>query len=138
MGSAGRLSPVENLACETGDEVAVDPDGTLVFLGRIDDAFKVQGQFVRPVEVERSLAAVPGVADCLVLLDRDRNGVAMVVAKIVPAKDAHDDLVRRVLRRARADLPPFAVPSRVELVGALSRSDRGKLLRPKGERAEPR
>jgi acyl-coenzyme A synthetase/AMP-(fatty) acid ligase len=139
VGSAGTLSPVENGGCETGDEVAVDPDGSLVFLGRIDDAFKVQGQFVRPVEVERCLAAVPGVADCLVLLDHDRHGVAAVVAKIVPAKDApHDDLVRRVLRRARTDLPPFAVPGRVELVGALSRSDRGKLQRPKGEPAEPR
>jgi acyl-coenzyme A synthetase/AMP-(fatty) acid ligase len=139
VGAGGRLSPVDNRDCETGDEVAVDPDGALVFLGRIDDAFKVQGQFVRPVEVERCLAAVPGVADCLVVLDHDRNDVAVVVAKIVPAEEArHDDLVRRVLRRARADLPRFAVPSRVDLVGALARSDRGKVQRPKGEPAEPR
>jgi benzoate-CoA ligase len=139
VGSGGRLSPVENRVCETGDEVAVDPDGTLVFLGRIDDAFKVQGQFVRPVEVERCLAAVAGVSDCLVLLDHDSNGVATVVARIVAAEEArHDDLVRRVLRRARASLPRFAVPGRVDLVPVLSRSDRGKLQRPKVEPAEPR
>jgi acyl-coenzyme A synthetase/AMP-(fatty) acid ligase len=139
VGSCGTLTPVEDGACETGDEVAVDADGTLVFLGRVDDAFKVRGQFVRPVEVERCLCAVPGVVDCLVALDRDRNGVAAVVAKVVAVEAArHDDLVRGVLRRARASLPPFAVPGRVEIVEALSRSDRGKLQRPKVEPAEPR
>jgi acyl-coenzyme A synthetase/AMP-(fatty) acid ligase len=137
VGSGGTLWPVEGVACETGDEVAVEADGALVFLGRVDDAFKVKGQFVRPVEVERCLTVVPGVADCLVLPDRDESGVATVVAKIVPsAAGGHDDLVRRVLRHARASLPPFAVPARVELVEELARTDRGKLQRPRVDRAE--
>jgi acyl-coenzyme A synthetase/AMP-(fatty) acid ligase len=137
VGSGGMLSPVEGVACETGDEVAVEADGALVFLGRIDDAFKVKGQFVRPVEVERCLTTVPGVVECLVLPDRDESGVTLVIARIVPSTAArHDDLVRRVLRHARASLPPFAVPERVEMVKELPRSDRGKLQRPRIERAE--
>ncbi len=131
LGSGGALSPVAGDWCETGDEVAVEPDGTLVFLGRVDDSFKVKGQFVRPVEVERCLAAVVGVAECLVFAERDRDGIATVVARVVPAEQApRGDLARRVLRHARTSLPPFAVPERVELVDALSRSDRGKVRRP--------
>jgi benzoate-CoA ligase len=139
VGSGGTLLPVEGLACDTGDEVAVGADGALVFLGRVDDAFKVRGQFVRPVEVERCLTLVPGVVDCLVLADRDESGVASVAAKIVPsAAGGGDDLVRRVLRHARASLPPFAVPGRVELVKELARTDRGKLRRPRVELGDRR
>lgn len=135
VGSRGMLSAVDGEWCETGDEVAVESDGALVFLGRLDDGFKVKGQFVRPVEAERCLSAVTGVAECLVLREDDPSGVATVVAKIVPAEGARsDELVRRVLRHARARLLPFAVPARVDLVEALVRSDRGKLKRPGPER----
>jgi acyl-coenzyme A synthetase/AMP-(fatty) acid ligase len=130
VGSHGTLSPVEGEWCETGDEVGVEPDGALVFLGRLDDGFKVKGQFVRPVEVERCLSTVAGVAECLVVSESDPSGIATVVAKIVPAEGAGGgDLMRRVLRHARGGLPPFAVPARVDFVAALPRTDRGKLKR---------
>jgi acyl-coenzyme A synthetase/AMP-(fatty) acid ligase len=130
VGRNGELTAPEGEWCETGDEVEVDARGAFVFLGRSDDRFKVQGQFVRPVEIERCLAAVDGVAECLVAPERDASGLPVVVARIVAAEAVESaDLVRRVLRHARERLPPFAVPKRVDLVAALGRSDRGKLER---------
>lgn len=130
VGRDGQLTAPEGGWCETGDEVEVDARGAFVFLGRSDDHFKVQGQFVRPVEIERCLAAVDGVEECLVVPERDASGLPVVVARIVAAEAAaSDELVRRVLRRARERLPSFAVPERVELVASLPRSERGKLER---------
>jgi acyl-coenzyme A synthetase/AMP-(fatty) acid ligase len=130
VGRDGKLTAPEGGWCETGDEVEVDARGAFVFLGRSDDRFKVQGQFVRPVEIERCLAAVDGVEECLVVPERDASGLPVVVARIVAAEAAtSDELVRRVLRRARERLPSFAVPERVELVASLPRSERGKLER---------
>ena len=130
VGRDGQLTAPEGGWCETGDEVEVDARGAFVFLGRSDDRFKVQGQFVRPVEIERCLAAVDGVEECLVVPERDASGLPVVVARIVAAEAvASDELVRRVLRRARERLPSFAVPERVDLVASLPRSERGKLER---------
>jgi acyl-coenzyme A synthetase/AMP-(fatty) acid ligase len=130
VGTNGGLAAPEGEWCETGDEVEVDAHGGFVFLGRSDDRFKVHGQFVRPVEIERCLAGVEGVRECLVVPERDASGLPVVVARIVAAEAvASDELIRRVLGRARERLPSFAVPERVELVASLPRSARGKLER---------
>ena len=131
VGRAGKLEPPEGEWCDTGDEVEVGVDGMLAFLGRRDDRFKVKGQFLHPVEVERSLAEVRGVAECLVVAEPDASGLAVVVAKVVADEEVttREELVRRLLRHARARLEPFAVPERIDVVESLPRSERGKLVR---------
>lgn len=129
-GRAGSLAPLVGEWCDTGDEVAIAPEGVVVFLGRRDDRFKVKGRFLHPIEVERALAADPAVAECLVRAETDENGLTIVVAEIVAAgPERGDDLARRVMRRARAALESFEVPARVDVVEALPRNARGKLVR---------
>jgi fatty acid CoA ligase FadD22 len=131
IGENGALGPVEGEWCDTGDEVEVERDGGVRFLGRRDDRFKVKGRFLHPLEVERVLAAAPGVTECMVVSEPDPSGLARLVARVVPAADAAGgpDLVRRLMRHARERLEPFAVPDRVDFVDSLPRSERGKLLR---------
>jgi acyl-coenzyme A synthetase/AMP-(fatty) acid ligase len=130
LGRGGVTLPPDGEWCETGDEVEVAADGSIVFLGRSDDRFKVEGRFLHPLEVEQVLAEVPGVVACLVVAERDSSGLPMAVAKVVPGEGTSTDgLVRRLLRHARARLEPFAVPRRVDLVDSLPRNARGKLER---------
>jgi benzoate-CoA ligase len=130
VGSAGRLAPPEGDWCDTGDEVAVDDAGEVVFLGRRDDRFKVKGRFLHPVEVERVIAAVPGVVECLASGEKDEDGLAILSVKVVAEPGRDEAELRRALSRAaRARLPSHAEPARIELVDALPRSARGKLLR---------
>ena len=129
IGRAGELASPEGAWCETGDDVEVCADGTLIFLGRRDDRFKVKGRFLHPLEVERVLAAVPGVAECLVTRDADASGITVVVARIVSDGTAGDVVARAVMQQARARLEPHARPARVDVVAALPRSPRGKLQR---------
>jgi acyl-coenzyme A synthetase/AMP-(fatty) acid ligase len=130
IGQAGELARPGGEWCETGDEVEVADDGALRFLGRSDDRFRVKGRFLHPLEVERALADVPGVTECLAVCEADASGLPEVVLKVVPsARAVAKDLVRTVLQTARARLERFAVPARVDLVASLPRTPRGKLKR---------
>jgi amino acid adenylation domain-containing protein len=51
----------------TGDRVRWRGDGTLEYLGRIDQQLKIRGYRIEPGEVEATLRRHPAVADCVVL-----------------------------------------------------------------------
>lgn len=125
-----RVTPPDDEWCETGDEVEVGEDGRFVFLGRLDDRFKVRGQFVRPAEVERRLLGISGVQECLVGRGVDDHAVACAVVRVVIGKRANpDDVKLRIREELRAVLPALARVVRLEQVAELPRSPRGKLMR---------
>lgn len=128
----GEPEPVVTAWCETGDEVAVADDGSFAFVGRLDDRFKSRGRFVHPLEIERRLLEVDGAEDCLVTCECDARGVAVPVARVVPAANVdRGALVGALVRHARSVLEAHQVPARIELADRLSRSARGKLARPR-------
>jgi amino acid adenylation domain-containing protein/non-ribosomal peptide synthase protein (TIGR01720 family)/FkbM family methyltransferase len=67
----------------TGDLVRFLADGTLGFLGRIDDQLKIRGFRVEAGEVEAALRAHPGVRAGVVLPRADASGVKRLVAYFV-------------------------------------------------------
>lgn len=132
MGERGGIREITENWCEPGDEVMVDGDGRFVFLGRRDDRFKVKGRFVYPLEIERRLLAVEGVAECMVCPGRDEQGIGVVVAKVVCEGSIDEgEIRRRLVAHARRTLQSFEMPARIEVVNALPRTPRGKLERPR-------
>ncbi|MCX4972727.1 AMP-binding protein [Streptomyces sp. NBC_00620] len=61
-------------AYRTGDRVRMDDEGRLSFIGRADRQFKIRGYRVEPGEVERGVAAVPGVRQAFLIPLRDAHG----------------------------------------------------------------
>lgn len=119
--------------CETGDEVEVDGEGRFVYLGRLDDRFKVRGQFVRPAEVERRLVRLPGVRECLVAGDVDERDLACVAVRVVLDSGYQPDEVFRSIRAEMRRMLPAAVRTvRLEATESLPRNSRGKLARARG------
>ncbi|MFF3442918.1 amino acid adenylation domain-containing protein [Streptosporangium sp. NPDC002721] len=84
----------------TGDLVRWRADGTLEFLGRVDDQMKVRGFRIEPAEIEGRLLTDPGVRQAAVIAREDRL-VAYVAGPADPAE------LRRDLAAA---LPPYMVP----------------------------
>jgi amino acid adenylation domain-containing protein len=102
----------------TGDLVRRRDDGSLVWLGRVDNLVKVRGVRVELEEVERCLRAGCDLAgDVCVVLAGDQ-----LVACVTPA-DVDVDAVRAAAARL---LPAAMVPSRVAAMAALPLSPNGK------------
>jgi long-chain acyl-CoA synthetase len=116
----------------TGDLGQLDADGFLSIHGRLKDIVNVGGYKVNPLEVERVLAALPGVADVGVAGVEGIDGATgeRVVAALVAAKGAVPDLDAADAECARR-LERFKCPARFVLVDAIPRTDSGKLLRPR-------
>ncbi|MFD0201597.1 MULTISPECIES: non-ribosomal peptide synthetase family protein [Saccharothrix] len=71
----------------TGDLVRLLPDGTLEFLGRVDDQVKLRGHRIEPGEVRSALQAHPEVAAAAVAVRGDTLVAYVVARSQTPALD---------------------------------------------------
>lgn len=115
----------------TGDLVAVDEDGFVRHEGRADDMEMVGGITMSPYEVERLLAAHPAVSEVAVAAVRERNGVSVLRAFVVPSAGhpGSPGLEEELRDLARARLARYKVPKSVRFVTGLPRTPTGKLRR---------
>jgi non-ribosomal peptide synthetase component F len=70
----------EGSVYRTGDRVRSLPDGSIEFLGRLDDQLKIRGYRVEPGEVEAALTRHPAVKQAAVRAAVDASGNARLVA----------------------------------------------------------
>ncbi|MFG3714610.1 amino acid adenylation domain-containing protein [Micromonospora sp. NPDC047730] len=111
----------------TGDLARQEPDGRLVYLGRIDRQVKIRGQRIELGEVEAVLADLPGVRQVAVEAVPGPAGTELV-AFLTPADAPDDDRLRAY---ALPRLTAAMLPTRVLRRDALPVSPTtGKLDRP--------
>lgn len=119
--------PGQPRAYRTGDRARLREDGQLVFVGRVDDEFKISGHRIDPAEVETVLLGHPGVFEAAVvgqvLLEGTRRLCAHVVP-VLPAPSAAE--LRRYLLAA---LPAPMVPGHFIFSEQLPRTSTGKIDR---------
>ncbi|MBZ4411223.1 amino acid adenylation domain-containing protein [Myxococcus sp. XM-1-1-1] len=114
---------------KTGDLARYLPDGTLEFLGRIDDQVKLRGFRIELGEIEAALRQHPEVLDAAVAVRAEAQGDKRLVAYLVwKTSTARPGVVE--LRRFLADsLPPYMVPSAFVTLAALPLTSHGKVDR---------
>ncbi len=117
--------PGERVLC-TQDWFRTDEDGFLYFVGRSDDIIKTGGEKVSPVEVEAALCSIEGIAEAAVVGVPDPLLGEAIRAFVVldPGASLTESDIKRL---CRARLENFMVPSRVELVAELPRTESGKV-----------
>ncbi|MFD4786142.1 amino acid adenylation domain-containing protein [Streptomyces sp. NPDC058459] len=112
----------------TGDSARYRRDGTVDFLGRLDDQVKVNGYRVELGEVEAALGALPGAAESAAAVRVLPSGTAQLVGYLVPAPGAA--LTEAAVREALATgLPVHMVPARVVFLPRLPLTPNGKIDR---------
>ncbi len=120
----GGLDPV---LYRSGDAVALDPEGQILFRGRIDDQVKLRGFRIELGEIETQIATLDGVHQAAVVLRHD-DGLDQLVAFLV-AQDGTALDATALRARLRDALPPYMVPSRFEALDTLPRLSSGKVDR---------
>ena len=122
---------VGSLLYRTGDIVRYRSDGTIEFLGRVDQQVKIRGHRVEPGEIEAALRLHPAVGDAVVEARRQASGEPRLVAYLVAAGNGHESAPSPSALREflRSKLPEALVPSAFVMLPALPRTPNGKLDR---------
>ena len=117
----------EGTMYRSGDLCRRLADGTLLFLGRIDQQVKIRGHRVEPGEIEATLLTHPLVLAAAVIPFKqgEETGLAAFVDRVDHAFDAIDGFQGWL----EANLPQAFVPARVIVVEALPFTLNGKLDR---------
>jgi len=112
----------------SGDVGRLDAAGRLYVVGRDDEMIVSGGENVYPIEVEKTLAAHPDVAEATVLGVDDEQYGQRLAAFVVLAQGAPvttDDLKQHV----RDNLANYKVPREIVVLDELPRSSTGKISR---------
>ncbi|HEV7518165.1 MAG TPA: amino acid adenylation domain-containing protein, partial [Thermoanaerobaculia bacterium] len=108
----------------TGDLGRRFADGTIEFLGRVDQQVKVRGFRIELGEIEAALAALAGVREAIVVVREDTPGDRRLVAYVVG-----DFLVDSLQESLRERLPDYMVPAAFVRLEALPLTANGKVDR---------
>lgn len=109
----------------SGDLAVREPDGMLRIVGRRSvDIIKTRGYKVSAVEIENRLQACSEVREVAVIGVPHADWGEAIVAVVVPSSPLVDE--RALLERARQDLAPYKVPSRVVFVDDIPKIGPGK------------
>src|SRR5262249_17853274 len=115
---------VPERAYRTGDLARRLPDGSLVFLGRMDHQLKVRGHRVEPEEIEHALRTYRGVREAVITLGAGGATVAHLLVEPTSM------ISERALRNFLAEiLPPYMVPQRFLIHRELPVTSTGKIDR---------
>src|SRR5262249_28626830 len=102
------------------------PDGTLEFLGRVDEQVKIRGYRVEPAEIETALRSHPRVREAATATRQARGGEMRLVTYCTAAGELDEDELRAHLARW---LPEFMLPGAIVIVDALPLTPSGKIDR---------
>jgi acyl-CoA synthetase (AMP-forming)/AMP-acid ligase II len=112
----------------SGDMGYLDADGRLFVVGRDDEMIVSGGENVYPIEVEKTLAAHPEVAEASVLgVDDEQYGQRLAAFVVLtPGASATVDTLKQ---HVRDNLANYKVPREIIVLDELPRSSTGKILR---------
>jgi amino acid adenylation domain-containing protein len=112
----------------TGDRVRWRPDGTLEFLGRLDQQVKIRGFRIELGEIEACLGQHPAVREAVVVAREDGPGDKRLVACVVP-KTEEAPAASELRHFLQEKLPDYMLPSAFVLLDSLPLSPSGKVNR---------
>ena len=113
---------------KTGDLARYLPDGTIEYLGRMDNQVKLRGFRIELGEIEAALAQYPGILENVVALHTPEGKEPQLVAYLVTEGEARLDYaaVRGFLQQR---LPDYMLPAALVYLEAMPLTPNGKINR---------
>nr|WP_244977857.1 AMP-binding protein [Aureimonas jatrophae] len=115
----------------TGDVARRNADGTLTFVGRVDDVFKSSDYRVSPFELESALVAHPAVREAAVvpMADALRLAVPQAFVLLENGHPASKETARLLFEHLQGRLSPYQRIRRITFVDDLPKTLSGKIRR---------
>ena len=111
----------------TGDGAAVDEDGYVTVLGRVDDVINVRAQRFNTARLETAIVEAEGVTEAAVVGDGEGRVVAYVTTR--SGVEPSDALRETVTDRVAGAVGDVARPDRVVFTPELPKTRSGKIMR---------
>ena len=112
---------------QTGD-IGYFEDGYLFLKGRNDDMINVGGEKIMPYEIEEVVKQIPGVDDVAAFGIEHEIFGQVVKLNVVKSKDSDLDK-SKILTYCMKNLEKFKIPSKIDFVESLPKTDYGKVKR---------
>jgi amino acid adenylation domain-containing protein/non-ribosomal peptide synthase protein (TIGR01720 family) len=119
------LSPFSPTLYKTGDRARYLPDGTIEFLGRLDNQIKLRGFRIELGEIETVLGQHPAVQQAVAQVWKSAVG-EQLAAYVVLAAEASPAILRSYLQ---TQLPDYMVPAVIQVLPTLPLTPNGKIDR---------
>lgn len=110
----------------TGDRVERDPDGRLIYKGRLDRMVKRRGYRIEPGEIEAALALHPVVIATAVVPVNLSDGTVNLVAAISTMNGKTIDLIE-VKSFLMQSIPDYMLPDAIKVVDSFPKTSSGKV-----------
>jgi len=120
--------PLREVVVYSGDQVRIDRDGLMYFVGRKDEMIKCAGNRISPTEVEEILYECSEVSGA-VAFGAPHDIYGQVVYAVVSLSRGAALTVPDILKYCKEHMPPYMVPAEVEIWESLPKNDNGKLDR---------
>jgi amino acid adenylation domain-containing protein len=118
----------ESRLYSTGDTVRFLSNGSIEFLGRIDDQVKIHGFRIEPGEIEAMLSLHPGIHETVVMVREDQRSEKRLVAYLVLAEQQQPS--RADLRSfLKERLPDYMLPHAFMVLDNFPLTPNGKVNR---------
>ncbi len=113
---------------KTGDVARYRPNGTLEYIGRVDNQLKIRGFRIELGEIESVLAKSPQVRQGVVIAREDIPGDTRLVAYVVlhPQAEPNSSQWRQILKQ---QLPDYMIPTAFVVLDSLPLTPNGKIDR---------
>ncbi|MBP0020471.1 MAG: benzoate-CoA ligase family protein [Cyanobacteria bacterium SBLK] len=136
LGYWNRLPETRQALCGntmgTGDKYICDDEGYFKFMGRKDDLFKANGQWISPLEIESVLLQHPDILEVAIVPESEGgHQLTRIVAHVglKPERRPFPALEKNICQFAKQHLPHFKAPQSVYFVERLPRTSTGKIHR---------
>jgi 2-aminobenzoate-CoA ligase len=115
----------------TGDAYLVDTDGFFIYQARTDDMIISAGYNIGGPEVEGALLLHPAVAECGVIgvPDPERGQIVKAFVVLKAGHEPGPAMTVSLQDFVKREIAPYKYPRAIEYLGALPRTETGKLQR---------
>lgn len=111
----------------TGDQMRLTVQGNYLYVSRLDDLVKINGQFVSSIEIEQVLMEMPAVYDCAVVFVTTEQFPK--IHAFVMQTQQHQVTKQQIQSHVAEKLPYFKVPHEIHYVDSIPKTLTNKTKR---------